>query len=202
MPDHQIQPIAKGQTGTAADSLARAFFDDPLMKFMEPNDSKRLKFGRWFMTKGIELSRRWGACYTDPDATGAAVWLTPGNTTITTWRIIRVGFIMLPFRIGLSGFSRFNALDSTTAKVHKEHVPGPHWYLLLLGVTPDAQASGLGSSLIEAGATQATEAGLPCYLETMTESNIDYYTKRNFEIVADFEIPSGGPRTWAMVRKP
>ena len=202
MPDHEIQSLVRDQSVTAGNSLAQAFFDDPLMMFMEPDDTKRLKFGQWFMTKGVELGRRWGAVYTNPDATGAAVWLTPGNTTISTWRVIRVGFMMLPFKVGFSGFNRFNALDSTTAKIHKEHMPGPHWYLLMLGVTPDLQGTGIGSSLIESGASQATEAGLPCYLETMTESNVEYYAKRNFEVVADFTIPKGGPRTWAMVRKP
>ena len=201
MADHQILPIGKNESKAAGDSLAKAFFTDPLLQFLEPDESKRMRFGQWFMTRGIALGRRWGACYTNPEATGAAVWLTPGNTTITTWRVIRVGLFMLPFKIGLSGFSRFNALDATTAKYHRRHMPGPHWYLLMLGVTPDSQNTGIGSSLIEAGASQATEAGLPCYLETMTESNIEYYSKRNFEVVADFEIPSG-PKTWAMARKP
>ena len=53
-----------------------------------------------------------------------------------------------------------------------------------------------------AGASQAEIAGLPCYLETMTESNVEYYARRNFEVVAEFTIPEGGPRTWAMVRQP
>ena len=171
------------------------------MTFLEPDESKRIRFGQWFMTKGVELGRRWGANYANQAVTGVAVWFTPGNTTISTWKALRTGLMMLPFKVGLSGFGRFNSLDSATAAVHKKHMSELHWYLLALGVDPGAQGTGVGSALIEKGAVQAAEAGLPCYLETMTESNVDYYTKRSFEVVADFEVPSG-PRTWAMVRRP
>lgn len=201
MADHELRLLGKNESPAAGDSLAMAFFNDPLLEFLQPDELKRMEFGRWFMTRGIDLCRRWGESYTNSDHTGNAGWLTPGNTTISTWRVMRVGLLKLPLKLGLGGFSRFNALDSTTAKIHKEVMPGPHWYLLLLGVTPDLQGTGIASSLIETGASQASEDGRPCYLGTMTESNVEYYTKRNFEVAAEFEIPSG-PKTWAMIRQP
>ncbi|MEE8416725.1 MAG: GNAT family N-acetyltransferase, partial [Desulfobacterales bacterium] len=35
------------------------------------------------------------------------------------------------------------------------HVSGDHWYLLMLGVDPDQQGTGVGSAAIDAGAAKA-----------------------------------------------
>lgn len=195
---HQIERSQIAQLGR---SMSNAFFDDPLMTFMEPDEAKRRQFGNWFFARAADYCRRWGQVYTDTGVTGGGGWLTPGNTHMSTWRIFRAGMFMMPFKIGMSGMSRFNALDSAASKVHKKVMPGPHWYLLVLGVDPARQKGGLGSALIEAGASQAQKAGLPCYLETMTQSNVDYYTKRGFKVAEEFDV-AGKVHTWAMVREP
>jgi hypothetical protein len=50
------------------------------------------------------------------------------------------------------------------------------------------------------GTSRADAAGVPCYLDTGTQSNIDFYTKRGFEVVgqADFD----GHTLTGMVRPP
>ena len=55
--------------------------------------------------------------------------------------------------------------------------------------------------MIEAGTSQADAAGLPCYLETATEQNIAFYTKRGFEVTAEAQL-SPEFKGWAMVRQP
>ena len=47
---------------------------------------------------------------------------------------------------------------------------------------------------------RADASGLPCYLETGTQSNIDFYTKRGFEIVGQAEFD--GHKLTGMVRPP
>ena len=71
---------------------------------------------------------------------------------------------------------------SATEPFHKA-VHGPHWYLLAVGARSQFQGRGLGSALVEIGTSRADAAGVPCYLETGTQSNIDFYAKRGFEIV-------------------
>jgi hypothetical protein len=53
---------------------------------------------------------------------------------------------------------------------------------------------------VEVGTSRADAAGLPCYLETATQSNVDFYTKRGFEVVgqADFD----GHTLTGMARQP
>jgi ribosomal protein S18 acetylase RimI-like enzyme len=196
-----VQPIRANQVAKLGQTMSKAFFDDPLMEYMVPDIEKRLKIGNWFMAKAIGYCHKWGEVYADADLSGGAAWLSPGNTTMSTLRIIRAGLWQMPFRIGLSGMSRFNRLDGETAKVHKKLMPGDHWYLLMLGVDPGKQKSGIGSAAIDVGAAKAQQAGLPVYLETMTQTNVEYYMKRGFEIGEEFDI-EGNLHTWAMVRNP
>ena len=49
------QAVAKNQVKSTGETLAHAFFDDPLMKFLQPDESRRMKFGAWFMSKTVEL---------------------------------------------------------------------------------------------------------------------------------------------------
>ncbi len=54
---------------------------------------------------------------------------------------------------------------------------------------------------MEIGISQAHQAKLPLYLETMTQSNVDYYIKRGFEIGDQYVVADEVP-IWSMVNKP
>ena len=56
------------------------------------------------------------------------------------------------------------------------------------------------TALVEVGTSHADAAGVPCYLETGTQSNIDFYTKRGFEIVGQTDFD--GHTLAGMVRQP
>lgn len=181
--------------------LAAAFSEDPLLAFLQPNEKKRAGFGRWFFGSAVKYGRSNGVALTDVEVTGAAIWLPPGQTEMKSWPAFRSGYWQAPFRLGLRGLNRFKALGEATDEAHARNMPGAHWYLLMLGVSPDAQGTGVGTALIEAGKARAREAGTHCYLETMTESNVEFYKRRGFEVVDDFVI-ADEVRTWAMAWRP
>ena len=101
--------------------------------------------------------------------------------------------------LGMAGTRRFMQALSVTEPFHKA-VHGPHWYLVAVGTRTEARARAWGRNFVEVGTSRADAAGVPCYLETGTQSNIDFYTKRGFEIVGqtDFE----GHTLTGMVRQP
>jgi ribosomal protein S18 acetylase RimI-like enzyme len=113
--------------------------------------------------------------------------------------MLRVGFGALPLKISARGMVRFIRATSASEKFHKT-VDGPHWYLLTLGTSPAQQGKGLGSALIEQGTAKAEAAGLPCYLETATESNVAFYEKRGFEVIG--QAPAERFTLYGMVRHP
>ena len=123
-----VQRLRRPQMGTAAGALVRAFRDDPLARFMQPDESKIDSFNLWFFEKTLNYGLKWGETWTDTDAQSAAAWLPPGQTDMTWWRTMRAGFAWLPFKVGLSGMARFNKLDSVLGRMRKASVAGPFWY--------------------------------------------------------------------------
>jgi ribosomal protein S18 acetylase RimI-like enzyme len=79
---------------------------------------------------------------------------------------------------------------------------GPHWYLAGIGVDPAEQRQGVGSALLRPGVEGAERAGLPAVLLTNNEANISFYARHGFEVEREDETPQGGPRAWAMVKRP
>ena len=194
-----IDILRPDQIESAAKTLAEAFWDDPLMHIVAPNEKKRAAVGPWFFAKSIAYGMRWGEASCNDDASAVAIWFPPGSTNITPGRMLRVGMGALPFRAGINGTARFMRAISATEKFHKA-VEGPHWYLMAIGTSPTRQGTGLGSALLELGTSQADAAGVPCYLETATESNVAYYSKRGFEVTDQANVLGFNLR--GMVRQP
>jgi ribosomal protein S18 acetylase RimI-like enzyme len=172
-----------------------------MMTYVMKNPDKRMKVSEWMFAKMIGYCRDRGRVYTDDHQLGGSIWLTPGNTTMGTISMLMAGMWQMPFRLGLGGMSRFGRIDGIASKAHKKVVPGDHWYLLGLGVDPDSQNTGLGTEAIEIGASQAHEAGLPVFLETVTESNVEYYIKRGFEVAEESDVEEG-LRVYSMINRP
>ena len=194
-----IDIVRPDQIEAAAKTLAEAFWDDPLMHIVAPNEKKRAAVGPWFFSKSIAYGMRWGEASCNDDASAVAIWFPPGSTNITPGRMLRVGMGALPLRAGISGTLRFMRAISATEKFHKA-VEGPHWYLMAIGTSPTRQGTGLGSALLELGTSQADATGIPCYLETATDSNVAYYSKRGFEVTGQAKVL--GFTLYGMVRQP
>ena len=194
-----IDTIRPDQIEAAAKTLAEAFWDDPLMHIVAPSEKKRAAVGPWFFSKSIAYGMRWGEASCNDDASAVAIWFPPGSTNITPGRMLRVGMGALPLRAGISGTLRFMRAISATEKFHKA-VEGPHWYLMAIGTSPTRQGTGLGSALLGLGTSEADAAGIPCYLETATESNVAYYSKRGFEVTGQANVL--GFTLYGMVRQP
>jgi ribosomal protein S18 acetylase RimI-like enzyme len=194
-----MEILRPSQLETAAKTLAEAFWDDPLMHIVAPNENRRAAVGPWFFLKALTYGIRWGQASCNDDASAVAIWFPPGNTDIKPGRMLRVGMGALPLRAGINGTVRFMRALSATEKFHKA-VEGPHWYLMAIGTSPARQGTGLGNALLELGTSQADAAGIPCYLETATESNVAFYSKRGFEVTGQTNVLGFTLR--GMVRQP
>jgi GNAT superfamily N-acetyltransferase len=114
-------------------------------------------------------------------------------------RMLQLGLARVPFRLGLSGSRRLLQALSATETFHRT-VLGPHWYLVAVGTRAERRGQGLGSALVDVGASRADAAGVPCYLETAKESNTDFYARRGFEVIGQTNVD--GCMLTGMVREP
>jgi GNAT superfamily N-acetyltransferase len=163
----QITQLSSAAVPQAAEVQGRAFFDDPAFAFVFLDENTRLQRLTWLMGIGVAYGCRFGSVSTTGDPMlGHAVWLPPGATSISHAQMDEVGFGEAPTRMGEDALGRFGAFMELMSMHHERIAPMPHWYLLILGVEPEHQGKGIGSSLIAPGLTRADAASLPCYLET------------------------------------
>ena len=200
-----VQPtiMLKSQIDESAAVLARAFYDDPMMRWIMPDDTKRAKDFPWFFHAAAVLGDRYGEVFTTGDKVdGDAVWLPPGGTTVTMGRMARVGMLKAPFKLGFGPFMRFMKIMNTFERLHHRDMPEPHWYLMLLGVDPPRQGQGVGGALIAPILARADTEKLPCYLETQKQINVPFYERNGFKVLVEDDIAGGGPHYWTMKREP
>jgi ribosomal protein S18 acetylase RimI-like enzyme len=195
-------PLAANLQKSASRVMSRAFLNDPLWKYLVPDDARRARVVPLSMGILVRYSFLYGEIFTTPTLGGIACWLTPGKTTPTLRRLVWIGIHNAPLQLGWTGFRRYTAVENYSGEVHKRAVPGMHWYLWGLGVEPSRQGQGIGGLLIQPVLARADASDLPCYLETMNKKNVSFYVKHGFKIVSDEEVPRHGLRVWAMLREP
>jgi len=169
----------------------RAFADDPVMRWLWPDDETFLEVGgevfRPIMHRWLALEEVW--C-TD-DAVALAVWIPPGRPEVEVE-------VDPPGREPDAALlERFGVLGPLMAA---NTPPEEHWYLQMLATHPDWQRQSLGAELMAAMFERADADGLPCYLETETVENVAYYRRHGFEVRSEWDVPLGGPHMWGMIR--
>jgi ribosomal protein S18 acetylase RimI-like enzyme len=196
-----IRPLTRDRLDRATATLTRAFAADPMFTWMFPDPEQRARALQLLNRVPLEYGLRYGYVTESHDGGAASVWMPPGRV-ISMLGMIRSGILRVPFSVGFRPFGRFVGANGVMERIHKQHVPEPHWYLLVVGVDPSLQGRGFGSALIGDGLSRADAAACPCYLETSDERNVAFYERLGFRVLADATLGTGGPRGWGMRREP
>ncbi len=168
----------------------RAFVDDPVMRWLYPDDDEYLVPAGEVLRSGMTGWIKLGDVWCTDDGVGVAVWMPPGRP--------EVDFTVDPpvAEPPPDRLERFAIIGP----IMQEHTPPElHWYLQLLGTHPDWQRRGIGAAMMEVVFERARTDGLPCYLETETVENVSYYRHHGFEVRSEWDVPTG-PHMWGMLR--
>jgi ribosomal protein S18 acetylase RimI-like enzyme len=179
-----------------AEALARAFFDDPLFKWMFRRDSTRLFHLRRYFAHRLRLLLAQQQVYTTDTAVGAALWARPNEWRDPPGAALRQMVALTP-ALGL----RLRRSVRAMSDVERRHPRPAHWYLAVLGIDPDRQRRGLGSALLAPVLAACDRDRMPAYLETSRERNVAFYRRRGFQVVDSLTLPEGPP-IWLMWRDP
>lgn len=191
-----VRSASSSDAGPLSHALARAFRDDPVHVWLFPDRRGRLgRSQRVFSILLRDLIPR-GTVFTTPGVEGAALWVSPADTSRSLLRGMSLGIQMIPvLRTSLGRGIRLE-------RAFKHILPGePYWYLLALGVAPEHQEKGIGFALMEPVLDRCDEAGQSAHLETAVEDNLGYYANLGFELVAEADLPNG-PTLYRMRRNP
>jgi len=182
-----------------ADSLARAFQDDPGWSHVLPDPGDRTERLRLFFETELRgVAMPLGLVWTTEEVVGGAVWAPPDAWRVPLTTTAREVFPM----IRVFGRRLLVALH-TRLRMERRH-PGkpPHWYLAFMGVAPEWQGRGIGSELMRPALETLDVEGAPAYLEASTPRSRSLYERAGFAVTGEFSLPSSGPPLWQMWREP
>jgi len=182
--------------------LAQSFQDDPVYKFIIPDDGRRARVLPLLFRRVLCYGHLYGEIYTTRRIEGVGCWLPPGGGKLTISRMIRTGMPFLPLRFGWTAFRRMQDVLAYGDELHENYAPTPHWYLWAIGVETSSRGKGIGGIVMQPVLTSASATGFPCYLETHNEVNVPFYLKHGFKVMCESKIPKRGLRVWAMLREP
>lgn len=189
----------------ASDLLSVAFSHDPLMAHFLPEEKTAKlmalkKLGRAL----LNYARFYDSIYTTAgNPIGVAVWLPPEASEPNLsqlWQVIRSRLVALPFYMRWDRIGDFISFMATEIRLHEESATEPHWYLAMLGVSPEFQGKGIGGKLIQPVLQEADRTKMLCYLETSTAAAVRFYQRYGFEVVHQGIFAER--EYWTMQRKP
>lgn len=127
----------------------------------------------------------------------AAMWMPPGHNGPSDDALDRLASVIAR----LFG-DRLQAAHDAEAIVLALRPERPHWYLACMGTHPRHQGRGLGSAVIAPVLERCDADGVPAYCDTATERNVRFYARHGFAVVAEADVPQGGPHVWLLHRPP
>lgn len=176
---------------------ADAFEPDPMMRWVFPDDSTRL----------MSL-RHWWGWLLDRLPPGAELHGTRAEGCVAYWQSPRIQEVrstgqdddsgrqsdwqaefvaMMTELLGDLAPSRLEALG----KMHQARLVEPHWYLSVLGTSPDQQGKGLGSKVLAPMLERCDRIGGLAYLESTNPANVSFYRRHGFEPINEFYLGDG-----------
>ena len=157
----QVRKASADDVPRIADTLARAFFDDPVFRWVCPDDERREALLPGFFalfTEAMAAPRRdlCGGRGRGRRAVGAArkgrgaTKRTP-RSSVAAWR-----------RCAAEEAERLFGISKL---LDEHHPPGSYYFLQFIGVEPQSQGRGIGSALLAHMLECCDREGAPAYLD-------------------------------------
>ena len=199
-----FEPLSPREVTAAAEAFVASHGDYPAFRSVFPDPMRRRRALLPFFTATVGDAVRFGTVYAALDGTtvlGAGVWLPPGAFP---WSVRRQAVAAPAFaRVFAAYPTQFPTFMRYGISAQRAHPPGEHWYLVALGVRPEAQGAGIGRRLLTPVLDRADEERVACHLETSDRSNVGFYERLGFTIVDDdLKLVKGGPSHVSMRREP
>ncbi|MDX6555832.1 MAG: hypothetical protein QOD86_2027 [Miltoncostaeaceae bacterium] len=196
-PDVQVRRAGAADEATVARVVAAAFHDDPVGRWLVPDEERRRRLFPEFFRGHARAFIAHEETHLDAAGTGAALWLPEGRELFADAAAERELGAEVARILGADAERAFR-LD----EILHAHVPAePHLLLQILAVVPEAQGRGIGSALIRTVLERADREGVPAYLEATSERNRALYERHGFVFRGAIPVPDG-PTLHAMWREP
>jgi GNAT superfamily N-acetyltransferase len=180
-----------------AEVSARAFEHDPLTVWLVEGSRNALEMEKQMFRAEYRITKRYNMIFTDSNRQGVAIWKPPGARATFGDRVQQIWTMIGTINISRRLWSKVKLFID----IEKARPKEPHYYLSLLAVHPDMQGQGLGTALMQPILDLSDREGIPAYLETETESNVRFYTKKGFVVRQEINTSDGASKVWTMWRE-
>jgi len=192
----RIVKASADQAEQVALTLAAGFHDDPIFRWLVPDDQRRREVlpPTFLLFAGALMAH--DETYVTADGAGAALWMPPGRELIAEDDAEEFGARL----IEVCGADAPRMLE--IVEVLDEHHPHePCYFLNFMAVTPEAQGRGVGSGMLEHALDRCDREGVPAYLDATSERNKELYERHGFVAEAEYAA-DGAPPFFPMWRQP
>ncbi len=181
----------------------KAFFDDPLSILFFPDAIERRLKMKYIFEYRIRYGLIYGEVYAiSSNLEGLAVWIPPENIKMTKEMQFLCGRRKVINKLGMDYLIKMASIFDFMNMSHAQIAPFRHWYLSPIAVDPRFQGKGYASILLRAMMARTDKEGLPVYLETHLEKNVQIYKHFGFKILSEEIIPNSNVTQWSMCRSP
>jgi ribosomal protein S18 acetylase RimI-like enzyme len=183
-----VRPASPSDRTAVLSTIVHAFAVDPVVRWFFPDDSRYPQQAAAFFGFLFDVRVSVDGAWMTDGGEAAALWSPPGEVALEwetrSWD--QVAAALPPEAI--------ERCDRWDAAVAPHHPDTPHWYLGVLATAPAHQGRGLGPAVAGPGIEAASAAGLPAFLETGVERNVELYRRLGFVvtgIIDDPDLPPG-----------
>jgi len=196
-----IRSLARGEADAAAALLGRAFRDTPAYAAILPHLSEDARAAavvrvKRRLTAAAVRYETAQALWVDDRKAAVALTCAPGQYPHRS-----LAFARHALACATTGWRGVGNFIRTHAYLTGRHPREPHQYLFVLGVEPELQGKGLGSTYLRALSERADAAGLPCYLETDNPTSVTLYRRAGYAVLSEEDVVGvAGLHLWTMRR--
>jgi GNAT superfamily N-acetyltransferase len=166
------------------DILTKSFDTNQSVNYIAKQDGKRLKRISALMDYSFEVCYMFGDVFLSDDRKACALILYPDKKK-TTLKSILLDIKLIFSCIGVENIKKALASESKIKQLQPKELM---YYLWFIGVDPEYQNEGLGSSLLDVIIKDSKHKQRPIYLETSTLKNLPWYKKYGFQIYNELEL--------------
>jgi ribosomal protein S18 acetylase RimI-like enzyme len=167
------------------DILSASFDQNISVNYVVKQDGKRKERIRRLMEYCFDSCFQNGKVYLSGDRNACALILFPEQEKVS------LQSVMNDLRLAFSciGPERLPKVLARESKVKSNYPKHSIFYLRFVGVHPDYQRNGIGSSLINEIIHEARVMKKPVYLETSMIDNVKFYKNLGFELFNELHLP-------------
>ena len=166
------------------DILCKSFDSNISVNYVVKQDRKRKERIRALMDYSFELCYMFGTIYLTENKESCALVLFPDKKK-TSLKTILLDAKLALLSVGLKRVFKILQRDS---KIKNCYPSNQILYLWFIGVNPDSQHMGIGSSMLESIIADSIKLNRPIYLETSMSENVKFYNKHGFSVYNELDF--------------